>query len=265
MILVLAGTTEAKEVIGALASRGLEVAATAVTEYGAALAKAAGASWVRAGALDEDDLCRLVEELRPRAVVDATHPFAVKIGGLARSVCRTYGLPLFRYLRPAGNLPQHPLVVTAGDVEEAARAAAVGHTVFLAVGTRLLEGLVGHPALKGRRLVVRVLPDPRSLERCLALGIPPGDIVAAQGPFSVEFNRAMLRHFRAEVLVTKESGRPGGLEEKLAAALAEGIRTVVIRRPRTEEGEELEAIVDACVRLSGGENPDTRNRAFGAR
>jgi precorrin-6A/cobalt-precorrin-6A reductase len=157
------------------------------------------------------------------------------------------------------------LVVTVGNAAEAASAAAVGGTVFLAVGTRLLDELVGHPALKGRRLVVRVLPDPRSLERCLALGIPPGDIVAAQGPFSVEFNRAMLRHFQAEVLVTKESGRSGGLEEKLAAALAEGIRAVVIRRPREEEGAELEAIVDACTRLSGGENPDTGNCASGAR
>jgi precorrin-6A/cobalt-precorrin-6A reductase len=198
-------------------------------------------------------------------VVDATHPFAVKIGELARSVCRAHGLPLFRYLRPAGRLPEHPLVVTVGNVAEAASAAAVGATVFLAVGTRLLDELVAHPALKGRRLVVRVLPDPRSLERCLALGIPPGDIVAAQGPFTVEFNRAMLRHFRAEVLVTKESGRAGGLEEKLAAALAEGIRAVVIRRPREEEGEELEAIVDACTRLSGGESPDTGNCASGAR
>ncbi|MDH7573558.1 MAG: precorrin-6A reductase [Clostridia bacterium] len=255
MILVLAGTTEAREVIRALADRGLEVAATAVTEYGAVLARAAGASRVRVGPLGEADLHRLVEELNPRAVVDATHPFAVKIRELARSVCRAYGLPLFRYLRPTCPLPEHPLVTVAGNAAEAAEAAAAGSTVFLAVGTRLLGEILGHPALKGKRLVVRILPDPRSLEHCLALGISPRDIVAAQGPFSVELNRAMLRHFGAQVLVTKESGRPGGLEEKLAAALSEGIRAVVIRRPREEEGEDVAAILKACVRLSGGESP----------
>lgn len=265
MILVLAGTTEAWEAIRALAQQGLEVAATVVTGYGAELATAAGATRVWVGPLDDSGFRRLLEELKPRAVVDATHPFAVEISERAQSACRQLGVPLFRYVRPPGRLPAHPLVVTVRDTEEAALAAVTGGTLLLAVGSRRLAELVRHPALRQKRLVVRILPDPRSLRLCLDLGIPPRDIVALQGPFSTDLNRALLRHYGADVLVTKESGSPGGLEQKIEAALAEGVKVVVIRRPREEEGEELGKIVNACKLLSGGGASETRDCSPGAR
>ena len=53
-----------------------------------------------------------------------------------------------------------------------------------------------------------------------------------QGPFGVEMNRAMLVHYRAEVLVSKESGGLGGTDAKLTAALELGVPVVLVQRPQ---------------------------------
>jgi precorrin-6x reductase len=63
----------------------------------------------------------------------------------------------------------------------------------------------------------------------------PENVLAGRGPFSVEENRRHIRRFHAGVLVTKDSGWPGGTAEKLAAARAEGCRVIVVERPAQEE------------------------------
>ena len=47
----------------------------------------------------------------------------------------------------------------------------------------------------------------------------------------------------AAFLVTKESGANGGFKEKLAAAESLGVKTLVITRPRVENGFTLERVL----------------------
>ena len=67
-----------------------------------------------------------------------------------------------------------------------------------------------------------------------------------QGPFSYESNLALLRQTGAAYMVTKESGKAGGFAEKLAAAEAAGVKTVIIGRPTKEEGLSLEDVMKLC-------------------
>ena len=55
--------------------------------------------------------------------------------------------------------------------------------------------------------------------------------IAMQGPASAELDAALLRHLGAVVLVTKDSGAAGGLDEKLRAAELAGATAVVVERP----------------------------------
>ena len=71
-----------------------------------------------------------------------------------------------------------------------------------------------------------------SLQACANAGILPKNIIAMQGPFSQELNKAMYRQAGAEVVVMKNSGRLGGSDTKLAAAIEAGIYAVVIDRPQ---------------------------------
>jgi len=57
-----------------------------------------------------------------------------------------------------------------------------------------------------------------------------------QGPFSEETNVAQLNAVSAKYLVTKDSGKTGGFDEKISAAEKTGAVPVIIGRPRQNEG-----------------------------
>ena len=68
------------------------------------------------------------------------------------------------------------------------------------------------------------------------LGFEGKNLIAMQGPFSKELNAAMLRQYDCRYLVTKDSGKAGGFEEKIQAATECGAIPVIIGRPVQEKG-----------------------------
>ncbi|BAF59137.1 precorrin-3B methylase and precorrin-6x reductase [Pelotomaculum thermopropionicum SI] len=238
-ILVLAGTKEGRELAAVLAAAGHRVVASAATPYGGALLRETGLA-VREGRLDAAGLQKLIEEEGVKGILDATHPFAGEITRLAREAARASGISYLRWERPPASLPaDDPLIRRVRDWEEAAEClAALGkERVFLAVGIKPLPFFLNHPALRRCRFLVRVLPVPGSLRACIQLGLQPEQIVALQGPGTQKFNEALLEEYRAEILVTKESGETGGVGEKIAAARARKIPVIVVERPPDPGGE----------------------------
>ncbi|MFD1908545.1 precorrin-6A/cobalt-precorrin-6A reductase [Paenibacillus rhizoplanae] len=87
------------------------------------------------------------------------------------------------------------------------------------------------------RLTVRLLPCLENLEKCQALGIEQRNIIALQGPFSREMNEALYRQYGTRVMITKESGAEGSVDEKLHAALDMGLYVILIMRPGLSFGD----------------------------
>jgi precorrin-6x reductase len=85
--------------------------------------------------------------------------------------------------------------------------------------------------MRVRNYFARVLPPAASLAACLEAGIAEKRIVAARGPFGVEQNRALIRQFGVDVVVTKDGGAAGGFQAKRDAARLESCRLVVVGRP----------------------------------
>lgn len=77
-----------------------------------------------------------------------------------------------------------------------------------------------------------ILPGRESLELCMEQGIKGRQILALQGPFSTEMNAAILKQYDIRHMVTKNSGRTGGYQEKLEAAKILGIPVYVIQPAR---------------------------------
>ena len=241
MILLLGGTSDARELAAELRGAGYDVLVSTASDYGARLAAPAGAA-VRGGRLDEVELARLVTDAD--AVVDATHPFAEVISAAAVKACAAAGRPYLRVPRAAMVLPAGVVrAATAADaarlaVELARARAGAGPagdrhpgTIFLTVGSKTLATYARVAREAGVRLVARVLPTPEALAACADAGLEPGDVVAMQGPTSAGLDAALLRHLAAAVLVTKESGDAGGVAEKLRAAGLAGATAVVVERP----------------------------------
>ena len=70
---------------------------------------------------------------------------------------------------------------------------------------------------------------------CEEAGIPHRNIIAMQGPFSRDFNAALYDQLRIRTMVSKDSGQPGGVADKVLPALERGIDVIMIERPKEDE------------------------------
>lgn len=230
-LLVLAGTEDGRELAEALRSRGHDILVSTLTDYGADLALEQGLQ-VRSGAMDTQTLLDLIEGGGFAAIVDATHPYAVRVKEIAKTVCQERSIPYLRWQRPSLDLEAYPLIHWAENISRAALIAAeLGYRILLTTGSNALPEWVAQPTLQDKRLYIRVLPTSEVLARCEGLGFKPNQIIAAQGPFSQEWDEAMFKQLRIDVVVTKESGKVGGTLEKVQACHRLNIPLVILKRP----------------------------------
>lgn len=226
---MLGGTGFARRLAVDLEDAGYQVRLSVATPLGAAEVEREPAGGVRVGRLGTPGLVREIASWGAGALVDATHPYAVEASRTAVSAAAAAGVPLVRAERaswdPGGQAGTVRVFETADEL--ARELVTTGRRAFFTVGSKGLQDFSG----RGIRLFARVLPTPGSVEAALLAGVAPDDLIAAYPPFDEAFTLACLRRFECDVIVSKESGREGGLEEKLAAARAAGAELFVVGRP----------------------------------
>jgi precorrin-6A/cobalt-precorrin-6A reductase len=246
-ILLLSGTSEGPPLAWALLAAGFEVRATVTRDeareslFGPLLREIR----VEARGFTEESLAAFLERGEADLVLDATHPFAVRITRLAHAACLRAGVPYVRYERPDWEPPPGTRLVDS-FAAAAELLPSLGDRALLTIGAKQL----GHFAhLQGRpHLVARILPSVLSVQQALAAGFTSDRLICLRPPFSRDFERAILQEYRIGVLLTKASGREGGVEEKVLAAGDLGIEVVVIRRPDPEDITVV-CSLDAAVHL----------------
>ena len=239
---VFAGTAEGRALVELLCAGGAEVTACVATEYGGTLLPASERLRVSARPLPEEEIRAMLRRERFDLVIDATHPYAAHITETLARVCAEEGAEYLRLLRAGEDRP-----AGAVWVEDAAAAAAYlaerPGPILFTTGAKELGRFAGIPGF-GDRAYARVLPMEDSLRACREAGLAPSHILAMQGPFSREMNRAMIRAVDAAFVVTKDSGAAGGFGEKAAAAAEAGAVLVVIGRPPQRAGLSYEEVAD---------------------
>jgi precorrin-6A/cobalt-precorrin-6A reductase len=252
-ILLLSGTSEGPPLARALLGAGFAVRATVTREearqtlFGSLLDNMS----VEALGFTRDSLADFLTRGEADIVVDATHPFAVRITQIAQETCRRLAVPYVRYERPDWEPPTGTQIVDS-FAAAAELLPALGRRVLLTIGAKQLKHFA--PLHERLHLMARILPSAISIAQAQDAGFTPDRLLCLRPPFSREFNRAVLREYRIDVLVTKASGREGGVEEKVLAAGDQGVRVVMIRRPEAVDStavSDLEAVVCACRALAG--------------
>lgn len=234
-ILLFGGTGEGRELAEWMLSQGLDATVCVATEYGETLLP--DGAQVHVGRLDVGAMETLMAG-GYTLVIDATHPYAVEVTKNIRAAAQAAGLPCLRLLRQSDRedgCQKAADMAAAADLLEG-----LPGKVLLTTGSKELDAFA-RPGLR-ERCCPRVLPMADSLERCLALGFPPKNIICMQGPFTKEMNLATLRQFHVRTLVTKDTGGYGGFRAKADAAREAGCDLVVVERPQTEEGLTLEEV-----------------------
>ena len=182
-------------------------------------------------------------------VVDATHPYAVEVTENIKKAAEETGAEYYRVLRGEDSQVDwknqfKDQIIYAENIQEAADILdRLGEKGLITTGSK---ELMPFTKVKGYKelLTVRILPLAGAFKSALDAGFEGQNLIAMQGPFSVEMNRALIGQTGAKVLVTKESGKQGGFIEKLMACAEENIKAVVIKRPSKENGYTVAEMLD---------------------
>jgi precorrin-6A/cobalt-precorrin-6A reductase len=184
-------------------------------------------------------LARFLTERGIDRVIDATHPFAARIGAHAEQACREAKIPRLRLLRPPWTREPGDHWIEVADLRAAAqRLPELGHRVFLTVGHQDLGAFAGLDLW----FLVRTIEPPGGLP------LRHGHWLAGRGPFAVEDELALLRAHAIDVLVTKASGGDATYA-KLSAARQLGLPVVMVRRPPPPPGPVVDSVEAALAWL----------------
>ena len=211
------------------------------------------------GRMDRYQMEEFIRNQGIHLVIDATHPHARLVSEEIQEACGRTGVRLERCLRAEGEQKKARDWVEVDSIQEAVSfLSSVSGVIFATTGSKELEALCQIPDYQ-KRVYARVLPTSNVLRKCEKLGITGSHLIAMQGPFSTEMNTLFLRQTKAEWLLTKDSGRAGGFQEKVEAARENGTRVVVIRRPK-ENGISLEEAMEVLKKADEGKVGEREGR-----
>lgn len=250
MILFLAGTSDARELAIQLQNQGYSLLATVVTESAAESLKAERISY-QVGRLSEKDMVELIQMKKMTCIIDASHPYAEEASKTAMAAAKACELPYIRYERPNEQFAS-PLITEVENYEAAAQLAQSHKgTIMLTTGSKTLETFTKYLLRDEIRLVCRMLPNIGNMEKCHRLGIKQKDIIAIQGPFSESLNKSLYEQYDVTLMITKESGKVGAVDEKMTAAIELGIPVILIKRPPLEYENFCTSFEEVIQRLGG--------------
>lgn len=219
-VLILGGTTEASTLVKGLDPR---IDAT-LSLAGRTSAPRREPVRTRIGGFGgAEGLAAWIVAKRIAAVIDATHPFAARIGAHAALACAAAGVPLLAIRRPPWERrPGDRWTEVEGMAAAALALGAAPRRVFLTIGRLEVGAFAAAPQ---HDYVVRAIEPIGD-----ALPVPRLTEIAARGPFDEAAEAAFLAGRGIEVLVTKNSGG-AATYGKIAAARALGLPVVVVGRP----------------------------------
>ncbi|WP_417248757.1 cobalt-precorrin-6A reductase [Celeribacter sp.] len=235
MILLLAGTMEARNLAGMLAQSGIDCIASlaGVTESPAPYPVE-----TRVGGFGgAEGFEAFLDAQEITAVIDATHPFATEITRRTAKICAARGLPYLRFERREWRSRQGDAWHEAADIADLARIIPPRQRIFLATGRQTVDqmGHLEHAYIWAR--VVDAPSEPFPLEN--------GAWVVGRPPFSQAAEEALFAELRPDWLVVKNAGGASG-RAKLDAARALGMSVAMIARPPAPEGiTRREDVLDA--------------------
>ncbi|NVN05611.1 cobalt-precorrin-6A reductase [Asaia spathodeae] len=246
-ILILGGTSEARQLCQALESRhGHHIIFSLAGVTNSALPVP---SEKRIGGFGGvDGLTTYLGANGIDAVIDATHPFAAQMSRHAVEAATRCALPLLRLSRPAWQAPPGARWRHVDSID--AVPAVLGETprhVFLTTGRKDLAPFMMTP----HRYLLRSIETP-------TLSLPPRTtLILARGPFSLDDEIALMTQHGIECLVTKNAGSDA-TAAKLDAARQLDLEVIMVDRPVLPPAQECESVGEALDWVAQNARQGTR-------
>lgn len=245
-ILIFGGTTEGRILAEFCSSSDIPAVVSVTTGYGADLVSNLKNIEVITGKLDENQITEYISKNKFSLIIDATHPYAINATDNIKKSCKTCNAKYIRLLREKSETLGKSFE-NINDVIDYLNQD--NRNILLTTGSKTLPEFLKVNNFYNR-IAVRVLPSENILEYCTGLGFDRNKIICEKGSFSVEDNIKHIKKFKSEILVTKESGKTGGYEEKIKASKICGIESITIKRP-FENGTDIETVKNILEKKYG--------------
>ena len=235
-LLLLAGTGEAKQIAWGLADTNIKVVASLA---GVTRSPDPLPITTRIGGFGGDDGFRAyLRASAISAVLDATHPFAAQISDRTARICNDLDLPYAQVVRPEWIPKEGDNWISLSSPCDAEKHIPNGSTVFIATGR---QTLAKYANLTGRRLLVRMIDPPNA-----PLPFEGGRFIIGRPPFTLASELMLFRSLGVTHLISKNAGGHGG-RAKLDAASELGLQVMLLDRPKTADGQQLQTVQEAIL------------------
>ncbi|ALB47413.1 cobalt-precorrin-6A reductase [Clostridium beijerinckii] len=232
MIGFILGTSEGRKILSLINKYTSDIAVTTATAYGGELLKEFNIKQLNTKPLNAEEMLKWIEVNQIDMLVDASHPYAQEVTKTALECANYLKIKYIRYER-LGALESitGEDIVRVKDYDEAIK-------IIKNIDGNILNATGGNNVSKfvnlefNHRVIHRILPSPKVLEKIVEKGINIKDIIALQGPISYELEKAFICQYNIKAILTKDSGKEGGVLEKLKAVREAKIKLIVIEKPK---------------------------------
>lgn len=244
------GTGEGKEILSYLNMYTDEIVVSTATEYGWDLYKEYKVKHFKYKPLNEEEFKDLIRKYEINVFVDASHPYAQIVSKTLIKVCNDMGIDYIRYERLSYfQENRYENIITIDDYTQLGHALSlIEGNVLNTTGSNNVE-LIMNLGIKNR-VIHRVLPSPTVIQKLIDVGVRIEDIIAIKGPFGSHINNGIIKEYNIKVLITKDSGIEGGMEEKIIAARENNIKVIIIKKPNINyqcEVNSVEELINLLV------------------
>lgn len=231
MIWVIGGTKDSRDFLEKIVKSTADIIVTTATEYGGKLLENLPVKTL-CKKLTYSMMVDFVKENSIDKIVDLSHPYAMEVSQNAIDISKELQIEYFRFEREEISfLPQK--YIEFDNIESLVEyLEGVEGNILVTLGS---NNIPHFSKLKNLgNFYFRILPKWDMVKKCEDVGVLPKNIIAMQGPFSKNMNKAMIEQYDIKYLVTKQAGDTGGEREKIEAADEMGIDVVFLTRPKVE-------------------------------
>lgn len=241
-ILIFGGTSEARKLSECLIQADIFHIICVATDYGKIVLKDNPLLKIHKGRMNEEEIRDFISAGDFLAVVDASHPYAKIVSENIKNAMKDMDIPYLRLKREDEIREDYDKIQYFSDSLACAKALKdTSGNILLTTGSKELH--VFSNIIDKEKLYIRILPSIESLKISNDCGISGKQILALQGPFTKKMNQAILDQYKIKFLVTKESGKLGGYQEKIEAAKALDIPVFVISAPKESDTYTFEELL----------------------
>lgn len=247
-VFLLGGTKESVEIIKYVKENfNSYILTTTTTEHGSKLAKKGGSDNTTSKPLLKNEIIDILENSEFDIIIDATHPFATHITKTAIEVSKICKIPYIRFERPRFNREDidYSDIYPVKSFEDAGKLIEKKFSqlnVLHFAGANTMKNILKY--VSPEKFYPRILEIQSSFEKCDELNVPKQHIIPMKGTSTVKENVELIEKLNGGIIITKESGKIGGLDTKIKAAKQKNIPIIIIEKPEIKELEKKTVVTN---------------------